>query len=777
MYPTEWVEELDELTYLRFRSETNQSRALTQEETERIHKLVSSLWNCPKASPGSIIAGAKLESIAGKGAFGTVWKARDVETDELRAVKVFDPDRMGDGLAVHLFRRGVRAMLYLRDQNNIDRKNNTSEILSRFIVRICEIEPHMLAFSMDWIPDKDLSKGSIRGRSLEDKLRIFRHIANAVHYAHTRPECIVHRDIKPQNIVMSGNTPILTDFDIADMAFAKTLSRRAVGGAFAYAAPEQLSGECGHLEIRSDIYSLGRLLHFFLLEKDPPLLIEDNPPLNDLDEYPEGLVKIIRRCTRRDLPMRYANVSELLTDLDKRLKTADVGAFGPNVVLAQRHWKEAQSQAKQRNWRDAFEEGNQALAYVESSDYERSSEWSYQMTKWRFISGRWLLLPRLVRMWYKRLSFPIAILVLLVLASPLSIPITQYVQSQARQDQLEQAISRLLNATTLDSNEARNAMAFLKSSSHRFFNAKKRFVFLLSQAKGKKACRLFSLLYKIAPLSQTGFPGTKNTLTHLRFMNQVLNLLPQQRRWGPIVCPSHSFPGLVLRGARSIHKQQWRIQAPHSYLYAWNMKWVEFGTSDFSHSNLQGAMFHQSYLSGTQFKGAKLLGSSFKGSYLNHIKAKGADFRYADLRHVNFDNAMLRNADFREAQLTGTRLLYADTEGAIFSANALPTLQKSRMLHSAKHYPICLSGSHFFFPSPASSCYRWHRQKAMHRKQRTITQRPAFCPKTTQGGMFILSYPIGFLKKEGVCPWQEKHIPQLNAPTSKPTSRSSKQQR
>ena len=227
-YSAQLVEELDELTYKRFRSETNHSQSLSQEEAQRIRKLVSELWKCPKAAPGHIVAGACLEEIAGKGAFGTVWKARDLNTGELRAVKVFDADRMGDGLAVHLFRRGVRAMLYLRSQNDKEQREEGSQELSKFIVRIGEVEPHMLAFSMDWIPDNDLSCGGIRGRSLEDKLRIFRHIANAVHYAHSRPEAIVHRDLKPQNIMMVGDTPILTDFDIADMAFAKTLSRRAV---------------------------------------------------------------------------------------------------------------------------------------------------------------------------------------------------------------------------------------------------------------------------------------------------------------------------------------------------------------------------------------------------------------------------------------------------------------------------------------------------------------------------------------------------------------------
>jgi len=110
---------------------------------------------------------------------------------------------------------------------------------------------------------------------------------------------VLHRDIKPANVVMDEDgEPVLTDFDIADLLFITR--RTATGiGAVHYAAPEQLEGtiECAHTRRPTyDIYSLGRMLHFLLLERDPPLFVQ----AKHFTGLPEGLVSIRAARGRRD---------------------------------------------------------------------------------------------------------------------------------------------------------------------------------------------------------------------------------------------------------------------------------------------------------------------------------------------------------------------------------------------------------------------------------------------------------------------------------------------
>ena len=769
LYPEELVEELDNLTYKRFRSESNESQTLTPEEAERIHNVVSELWKCPKAFPGHVVANAKLESIVGKGAFGTVWKARDLTTGELRAVKVFDPDRMGDGLAVHLFRRGVRAMLYLRTQRKKESAFQKRESPSRFIVGIDEVEPHMLAFSMDWVPDKDLSQGGVRGKTLEQKLVMFRHIAQAVHYAHTLPETIVHRDLKPQNIVMDGNLPILTDFDIADMSFAKTLSRRAVGGAFAYAAPEQLSGECDHLEPRSDVYSLGRLLHFFLLEKDPPLLIEQNPPLDDLNEFPEGLVKIIRRCTSRDLPSRYANVSELLKELSNYANAGDVGVYGPNVWMARKHWSEAESHANQGKWEDALAKGEQALHYIKEKEQGLAEQWTYTMLKWQVRAGNIGQVPTLSRSWYKRLTPTLKLGITLLLLGPILLPITWYAWQQIWQSQLEANLTTLLDAKSLEDEKVSRMLAYLRDNPIRLQRIRSRLAVMLSRANSKNSCRLLELTYRFAPLSPSRFGATNKDTIHLRHIHALIRPLSQQYGWGPIECNKSKFLAMSLSSTNPKHRnlQLWKLKATNSNLMWFYADGIAL-QADFTNSTVRYSSLREVKLIKSVFSGADFVASDFRNARLDYMKAIGTDFRLTDFRGANFSNSVNSFADFREARFDKAKLIYMVLKGAIFSSNAISALRGGILADKTHHKPICLSSSHFFMRSPASACYAWHKQRELGNNRSPISMLPRYCPSHLKDSEFFISFPQGQLKQEGQCPWDQS----LSEPTSKKSSTS-----
>ncbi len=311
-YPVAEVEELETLTRARARGEGTTKNQ--QERQKAIDRFVAALKRSPVRD--SVVAGCKLVRILGKGNYGVVWEATDVETGDLRAVKIFDSDRLGLGTSLYHFRRGVRAMKHLAQQ----------EGLPSSIVRLHTDEPSGLAISMEMLEEADLTNIAQRGWALEKKLKVFETMCSSVQYAHEHE--VIHRDVKPANIVMHHGQPVLTDFDIADLMFAKTRSA-AAAGTMTYAAPEALEDGEGHGPT-ADIYSLGRMLHFLLIEKDPPITFETQPVLKDLAQERVGLVRIIRKCTMRNPHERYQTVAELVRELEKHeSKPTEVGVGAP----------------------------------------------------------------------------------------------------------------------------------------------------------------------------------------------------------------------------------------------------------------------------------------------------------------------------------------------------------------------------------------------------------------------------------------------------------------
>jgi serine/threonine protein kinase len=96
-----------------------------------------------------------------------------------------------------------------------------------------------------------------------------------------------------------------------------------------YVAPETASERL--LDLRSDIYSLGRLLYFVVAGEDPPREARDIPMLEELGSYPAGIVRIIRKATCRNPDQRYQFLDEMLADVDRYREHRDVGMVHPEV--------------------------------------------------------------------------------------------------------------------------------------------------------------------------------------------------------------------------------------------------------------------------------------------------------------------------------------------------------------------------------------------------------------------------------------------------------------
>lgn len=186
-----------------------------------------------------------------------------------------------------------------------------------------------------------------RGRlPYKEAVSIAIQVANGMDAAHKHN--IVHRDIKPQNIIISKEGKVkVTDFGIAKVASSATINTSASMGSVHYISPEQARG--GYSDERSDIYSLGITL-FEMLTGTVPFdgdsavsvavqHIQDSIPLPSqlVEGVPVSVDKIVLKCTQKKTDRRYQSASELIVDLKKSLVMPDedfvrMGSAYDNVV-------------------------------------------------------------------------------------------------------------------------------------------------------------------------------------------------------------------------------------------------------------------------------------------------------------------------------------------------------------------------------------------------------------------------------------------------------------
>lgn len=298
-----WVEKLEKHLLIRERALDDTSRGVAAGEIDRHTRFLRS---SPIVSAGSVVAGARLERELGRGNFGTVWLSRQIGSGAVVATKIFNLDRLGDGVMLWRFRRSIRAMALLGKSRGVPAS----------VPRLVEVSEDTLAFSMTYLNGGTLEQVERRGWSLATKLSIFAKVCQAAEFAHSVG--IIHRDIKPANILLGPDaSPVLVDYDIADIRFVTQLSVAHGGlGTPIFAAPEQLE-KAEYADERSDIYSLGRLLHYLLLEGSPGYQIERDPTLDNLRNCSAALVAIVRRATQWDPRRRFPTVGALLAELSR----------------------------------------------------------------------------------------------------------------------------------------------------------------------------------------------------------------------------------------------------------------------------------------------------------------------------------------------------------------------------------------------------------------------------------------------------------------------------
>ncbi len=274
----------------------------------------------PPSSNQSIDIGGRLGkyvilSELGRGGMAVVYKAHQTDLDRVVAIKVL----FGLGLqqrVIDRFHVEARAVAKLNHANVIK------------IFEVGEINGvHYLA--MEYIEGLDmLAYLHQKKPSFDEVVEVMQQVVEALEYCHKQG--ILHRDLKPTNILMRGNRPIIIDFGLAkaldpSLAVTLTLSGEVVGSP-AYMSPEQARGDS--VSPLSDICSLGIILYELISFKSPYLdprslhqtalnAIRAEPvPLRYLSPWLDpDFEAIVAKCMTKDLHDRYQSMSELLQDI------------------------------------------------------------------------------------------------------------------------------------------------------------------------------------------------------------------------------------------------------------------------------------------------------------------------------------------------------------------------------------------------------------------------------------------------------------------------------
>lgn len=213
---------------------------------------------------------------------GEVYRADDLSLDQPVALKFLAAAATRDQSAVTRFRNEVRIARQV-SHPNVCRVYDLAEVEGEYFL------------SMEYVDGEDLGSLLRRiGRLPEDKaLDISRRLCAGLAAAHERG--VLHRDLKPGNVMLDGRGQVLlTDFGLAGIA-GEIAGNEVRNGTPAYMAPEQLAGR--EVSVRSDIYSLGLVLHEIFTGHKPEQSKAPSTFVRDLDP---AIERVILRCLERD---------------------------------------------------------------------------------------------------------------------------------------------------------------------------------------------------------------------------------------------------------------------------------------------------------------------------------------------------------------------------------------------------------------------------------------------------------------------------------------------
>jgi serine/threonine-protein kinase len=266
---------------------------------------------------GQRIGGYRIIERVGRGGMGTVYKAEQVDLQRVVALKVISEEHTKDKDFVELFIHEARAAAKLNHPN---------------IVQVYDVKRHneYYYFSMEFVSGGSVQEILNRQKkiSADQSVQMILEAAKGLDYAHKKG--IVHRDVKPDNLMISETGMI----KIGDMGLARGLEEKvgpeeetSVIGTPHYIAPEQVLGRPA--DFRSDIYSLGATAYRMLagvtpfsapsvrdlvnkkVREDATSILEHSP------EIPRAVADVVGRMMVRDPEKRYQTMTEVVADLER----------------------------------------------------------------------------------------------------------------------------------------------------------------------------------------------------------------------------------------------------------------------------------------------------------------------------------------------------------------------------------------------------------------------------------------------------------------------------
>ncbi len=280
--------------------------------------LLSDLLSRLRTAVGSIY---RIERELGGGGMSRVFLADEVALGRQVVVKVLPPD-MAAGVNVERFRREIQLAAKLQHPHIVP-------VLS------AGAEGDLLYYVMPYIEGESLRVKLAREGELPvgDVVRVLRGVVDALSYAHGRG--VVHRDIKPDNILLSGHHAVVTDFGVAKAVSEATgeSSLTSLGvalGTPAYMAPEQAVAD-PHVDHRADLYAVGAVAYEMLTGRPPfsgrnPQAVlaahvteAPEPVAAQRHTVPPALAELVMRCLAKRAADRWQRADELMPHLEALL--------------------------------------------------------------------------------------------------------------------------------------------------------------------------------------------------------------------------------------------------------------------------------------------------------------------------------------------------------------------------------------------------------------------------------------------------------------------------